>query len=308
MTNFVKNIINQKSHTIKMYLPIFANVFVWWKMIRPINLLIIVLTQISIRIFCVISKDNSLPNWYEDVIFWKIVAATLCVAAAGYVINDYYDIKIDIINKPKDVVIGKKIHRRGAILGHFCINFIGLLFGFSADIKIGIICFFCEFFLWAYSSILKPLPLVGNVLIGFLTGSSIYILSIPYDDNNIKSNSILVFSVFAFFITIVREIIKDMEDIKGDEMHQCKTLPIVLGIQKTKNIVYVFTISLILLLFSVYFSFSGFIALYFCIFIIPLLFVFMYLLNKAIHKQEYHFLSIFAKMIMFLGILGMILI
>ncbi len=290
-----------------MTLPVFANVFVWWKMIRPTNLLIIALTQISVRVFCVIADNKSLPNWYEDFVFWKIVVATLCVAAAGYVINDYYDIKIDIINKPKEVVIGKQIHRRGAILGHFFINFIGLLFGFWANIIVGIVCFFCEFFLWAYSSILKPLPLIGNLMVGFLTAGAIWILTIPYITINTKTNNILIFGLFAFFITIIREIIKDMEDIKGDQMHHCKTLPIVLGMKKTKNIIYIFVFILIIILLSVYFTFGGFITLYFYIFIIPLLSIFIYLLKKAEHKKDYHFLSVFCKMIMFLGILGMIL-
>ncbi|TAG07266.1 MAG: prenyltransferase [Cytophagia bacterium] len=291
-----------------MTLPIFAHISVWWKMIRPLNLLIIALTQISIRIFCVVAIDAPLVDWYNDIVFWKILGATLCVSAAGYIINDYYDIKIDLINKPKDVVIGKNIHRRGAILGHFFVNFIGLLLGFWANIWVGIICFFCEFFLWAYSSILKPLPLIGNVLVGFLTASSIWLLIIPYYFVNSKTYNIFIFGIFAFFITIVREIIKDMEDIKGDQAHSCKTLPIIWGIKRTKNVIYVFVSILIVILLSTYFSFGGFITLYFYIFIVPLLCIFMFLLNQALHKKEYHFLSVFCKMIMFLGILGMILI
>jgi 4-hydroxybenzoate polyprenyltransferase len=283
-------------------LPILAHFSIWWKMIRFKNLLIILLTQILSRIFLINSQEYS-PFWFTDVVFWAICGATICVAAAGYIINDYYDSKIDTINKPDKVLIGKYVHRRGAILVHFSLNFLGLLLGFWANIWVGIVCFLCEFFLWAYSSMLKPTALAGNVMVGFLTAGSLWIFIIPYSNS---SHYIGIFGMFALFISIIREIIKDMEDVKGDKEFGCKTLPIIWGIRKTKIILYIFNAILITLLLSTYFTLSFYLVVYFYSVLIPSLLIFIFFIQKADKKADFSFLSNLCKIIMILGVLGMV--
>jgi 4-hydroxybenzoate polyprenyltransferase len=240
---------------------------------------------------------------FTDFWLFLIVAATVMIAAAGYIINDYYDIKIDLINKPDRVVIGKTITRRYAIFFHTVISVTGVGMGLLINWKVGAVNFVSVFLLWLYSNNLKRQPLIGNLVVSILTGLSIFLLSFLYEQ---YLPLVMTYSLFAFFMTLIREIVKDMEDMKGDTTFGCKTLPIVWGIRKTKSFLYgtilVFSF-LVLWLDYQQLKISW-------IYFIPLLFVPMsilfYRLLKADTKKEFYQLSQLCKIIMLLGICSMI--
>ncbi|MFN6088351.1 MAG: geranylgeranylglycerol-phosphate geranylgeranyltransferase [Cyclobacteriaceae bacterium] len=240
---------------------------------------------------------------FTDFWLFLIVAATVMIAAAGYIINDYYDIKIDLINKPDRVVIGKTITRRYAIFFHTVISVTGVGMGLLINWKVGAVNFVSVFLLWLYSNNLKRLPLIGNLVVSLLTGLSIFLLSFLYEQ---YLPLVMTYSFFAFFMTLIREIVKDMEDMKGDTTFGCRTLPIVWGIRKTKSFLYgtilVFSF-LVLWLDYQQLKISW-------IYFIPLLFVPMsllfYRLLKADTKKEFYQLSQLCKIIMLLGICSMI--
>jgi 4-hydroxybenzoate polyprenyltransferase len=238
-----------------------------------------------------------------DLRLFLLTLSTVSIAAAGYIINDYYDVKIDYINKPDRVVIGRSIARRYAILLHVVLSALGILIGAFLSWRIALINQTAVFLLWLYSNLLKRLPIVGNLSVALLTGSSIFVVGVLY-----RSTTALVvsYAVFAFFMTLVREIIKDMEDLRGDNTFGCKTLPIVLGIRKTKLIVYAL-IALFL---------TAVVALDLAIRVLPfqfyLAFLFLPLLAmvgwlfRADMKRDFTQLSTFCKVIMLLGILSMV--
>ena len=240
---------------------------------------------------------------FTDFWLFLIVASTVMIAAAGYIINDYYDIKIDLINKPDRVVIGKTITRRYAIFFHTVISVTGVGMGLLINWKVGAVNFVSVFLLWLYSNNLKRLPLIGNLVVSLLTGLSIFLLSFLYEQ---YLPLVMTYSLFAFFMTLIREIVKDMEDMKGDTTFGCRTLPIVWGIRKTKSFLYgtilVFSF-LVLWLDYQQLKISW-------IYFIPLLFVPMsllfYRLLKADTKKEFCQLSQLCKIIMLLGICSMI--
>jgi len=240
---------------------------------------------------------------FTDFWLFLIVASTVMIAAAGYIINDYYDIKIDLINKPDRVVIGKTITRRYAIFFHTVISVTGVGMGLLINWKVGAVNFISVFLLWLYSNNLKRLPLIGNLVVSLLTGLSIFLLSFLYEQ---YLPLVMTYSLFAFFMTLIREIVKDMEDMKGDTTFGCKTLPIVWGIRKTKSFLYgtilVFSF-LVLWLDYQQLKISW-------IYFIPLLFVPMsllfYRLLKADTKKEFYQLSQLCKIIMLLGVCSMI--
>ena len=240
---------------------------------------------------------------FTDFWLFLIVASTVMIAAAGYIINDYYDIKIDLINKPDRVVIGKTITRRYAIFFHTVISVTGVGMGLLINWKVGAVNFISVFLLWLYSNNLKRLPLIGNLVVSLLTGLSIFLLSFLYEQ---YLPLVMTYSLFAFFMTLIREIVKDMEDMKGDTTFGCRTLPIVWGIRKTKSFLYgtilVFSF-LVLWLDYQQLKISW-------IYFIPLLFVPMsilfYRLLKADTKKEFYQLSQLGKIIMLLGICSMI--
>ena len=228
--------------------------------------------------------------------------STILIAAAGYIINDYYDVKIDYINKPDRVVIGKSITRRFAILFHVVLSFLGLAIGGYLSLSITALNAVTIFLLWLYSNNLKRLPFIGNLVVGLLTAASVYSVEILYRTGN---PIVMIYSVFALFMTLIREIIKDIEDLKGDNTFGCQTLPIVLGIRRTKFVIYsliaVFSVSVIIL-DQVYEALPF---RYYMIFLyVPLLILF-YLLIRADTKRDFLSLSTLCKVIMLLGILSM---
>ena len=264
------------------------------------NLLIIAVAQYFTVAFLVDPK--LLLDWRLAV----LSASTMIIAAGGYIINDYYDVKIDLINKPERVVVGRSISRRYAILLHTVLNVVGILLGLVLNWKIGVVCFFSVFLLWLYSNMLKRLPFVGNVAVALLTGSSIAIVLLLYPFA--AKTTLGIYTLFAFFTTLVREIIKDMEDLKGDNTFGCKTLPIVWGLRRTKNLIYLLTF----IFASSVFLIDGLVEplpmLYFSAFLFVPIAWLMIRLTRADTKRDFYQLSQLCKVIMVLGIFSMALI
>ena len=268
------------------------------KLTRVWNLLIIAFAQYFTAWF-LIGKWSSV---LLDIRFFFLCASTVSIAAAGYIINDYYDVKIDLINKPERVVVGKSVTRRFAILFHVVLSMLGILIGLTLSWRLGIVNVFCVFLLWLYSNNLKRLPFIGNFTVALLTGISIFSVDIFYRTGN---PLVIIYAAFSFFMTLVREIIKDMEDLKGDNTFGCKTLPIVWGIRKTKFMIYVTLIifaCIVLLLNQFY---VGLQLYYFLIFLFIPLFILTIRLIRADTIKDYAWLSSFCKLIMLLGILSM---
>lgn len=260
------------------------------------NLLIIGLAQ-----YCTAGFLISTETIFDTRLF-LLTTSTILIAAAGYIINDYYDVKIDLINKPERVIIGKGITRRYALLFHTLLSVTGVAIGFLLNWKIGVTSFICTFLLWLYSNALKRLPFVGNLTVALLTGLSIFIVNLLYPPVMVLVG---IYSIFAFFITMVREIIKDLEDLRGDDTFGCKTLPIVWGIRRTKLFTY-FLLALFALVVTFlhqrsiplpinFFAWSLF---------LPMVALVGWLV-RADTQRDFYQLSQFCKVIMLAGILSM---
>jgi 4-hydroxybenzoate polyprenyltransferase len=245
---------------------------------------------------------------YFTVFSWKLYVlamATIFVAAAGYIINDYYDVKIDLINKPERVVVGKSLRRRYALFFHAMWSLLGVTLGFFLDWRIGVINIFSGFLLWFYSNLLKRKPFVGNFSIALLTGLSVYQVAVLFDPAN---KMIIAYSFFSFFITLIREIIKDMEDWKGDTTFGCQTLPIIWGIRKTKLFIYglvVIHLAAIIYFNSLYLGFAITILTFFIF--VPIVLLILALV-KADTVKEFYYLSFYCKIILVAGIFSMLLV
>ncbi|MCS6820561.1 MAG: geranylgeranylglycerol-phosphate geranylgeranyltransferase [Microscillaceae bacterium] len=277
-------------------------VWAFFTLIRSFNLLIIAFTQYMIKFFLIDSKQLSIEQSLFNIELFLVSFSTICIAAAGYIINDYYDIKIDTINKPHKVIIGVYISRRGAILWNFALNVIGLGIAYWLSKQLFLVHLGAGVLLWFYSNYLKRTALLGNVVIGFLTAVSVLVMAVQYPQNQ---ELVGVFALFAFFITIVREIIKDIEDVKGDATFGCRTLPIIWGIRRAKRVIYVFFVIFSIILLSTYFSFHQRFVFYLYFVLLPLWGYFFVRLVRADTKKEFAFLSAFCKWIMILGVLSM---
>ena len=272
------------------------------KLIRLPNLLIVFLAQFMAAYFLVNPYDSLLP-YFTDNDLWLLIISTLLITAAGYIINDYYDVKIDLINKPQRVLVGHSFKRRVALLLHSIFNLVAVAIGFALSYTIGLINLIATFCLWLYSNQLKRLPLVGNLMVAMLTGASIALVGVLYGENEFLVNT---YALFSMGITLIREIVKDMEDLKGDSTHGCKTLPIIWGYRKTKNFIYFISILFVASLFWLATLLGNTVLIYYFLFLSPVFIFFIYKLYRADTTRAYLFLSNYCKMIMLSVILSMV--
>jgi len=270
---------------------------------RPINLLLVAFTQLMTAYFLVKTTNSGTPV-LEDFRLYLLVLGTVMITAAGYMINDYYDVKIDYINKPHEVIVGKGIKRRVVIVLHTILNFSGIALGLFVSLKVGLVNFFAAFLLWIYSNRLKREPFIGNLTVAFLTGLSVYIVAFYFQKNELL---VLTYAIFAFFLNLIREIIKDIEDRHGDRKHGCRTLPIVIGFRNTKQVIFgiatLFVISIFVITIKInktelfiYFGVLGLAFLWF-----------MWKIYLADRKKQFTNLSAWAKILMLVGTLSMAL-
>jgi 4-hydroxybenzoate polyprenyltransferase len=299
------------------------------KMIRLPNLFFIVLTQVLFHITILDKILHPLGVWpvIDGLNFVFLATASILIAAAGYIINDYFDINIDQVNKPKTNVVDSEIPRRWAMALHFVLSGAGLLLSAYVAWKTGLWYiiignFICVLLLFGYSVSLKRKLLIGNVIISLLTAWVILILCLAEIKITSQiqpllseaSNKIIrigiLYAAFAFISSLIREAIKDIEDMQGDERYGCRTMPIVWGVNATKVYIAVWLIVILALLvvLQVYvFRFEWWAAMAYSILLIIVPFVIIFLrLFKAQTQKIYHQLSNWTKLVMLSGILSMV--
>ncbi len=287
-------------------------------LIRYQNLLFIALVQIFIKygLFQPFGADTVLSTF--GIIL--LIIATLSIAAAGNIINDIYDVEIDKINKPNKVLIGKKISEKNANRLFIILNVIAVAIGFYLSNSIGKPGFAAIFIvfsalLYLYASYLKGILLIGNVLISALVAMSLIIVALfdllpAITVQNQTSQSaifkvVLHYALFAFFINLIREIVKDLQDINGDKKGGMNTLAISLGRKRTVMIVFLLgvfmTLSVVFYMYKYLYN-EQILLLYFLFAIVAPLLYFCLKSWSAETIKEFTFLSKVLKVIMFLGI------
>ena len=299
------------------------------KMIRLPNLIFIVLTQVLFHI--TVLDTILLPIGIRPTIdgwnFILLSVASVLIAAAGYIINDYFDINIDQINKPTANVVDKIVSRRWAMAWHFVLSGFGIILSAWLAWRTGLWYilignFICVLLLFGYSVSLKRKLLSGNILISLLIAWVILIICFSQINMAFRSlpgvseasNKIIrigiLYAAFAFISSLIREAIKDIEDLQGDERYGCRTMPIVWGVNAAKVYIAVWLVVILALLviLQVYVArFEWWWAMvYSIVFIIgPFVLIFLQL-YKAKDQKDYHRLSNWTKLVMLTGILSMI--
>ncbi|MCZ6595051.1 MAG: geranylgeranylglycerol-phosphate geranylgeranyltransferase [Bacteroidetes bacterium] len=298
------------------------NMISFLKLTRPVNLLLIILVQgiIKYGLLETLDVQVSLDNFR----FRLLVFATVCIAAAGNVINDIFDVNIDRINKPQQVIVGRRITEKSAYNFYIILNILGVGVGFYLSNLLdhpGLAAVFIVIsaLLYVYATQMKSMLLLGNILISLLVASSLLILILfdifPAIDTELKesqvlsSQAILMYAGFAFFINFIREIVKDLQDIDGDKNGGRKTLPIVLGRRRTVNVVFVLgVIALLCVLLYTYFVLYNYqkVVLYFVFLVAAPILFFCIKAWNAENDKHFAVLSIILKVVMFTGICSII--
>ena len=289
-------------------------VFAFFRLIRMGNLLIMLITQLLAYYFL---TDHLLA---EDMFSWRLVlltSATFLAAASGYIINDYLDIKIDLKNKPHRVIVGHVISRRQAMFLHLVFNVAAFFAGLLINFSIALAMASCAALLWFYSVVFKKSFLIGNILIALL--SAFVILILLLFDRSVSGYLVWSYAWFAFATTLIREVVKDIEDMQGDAKFDSKTIPIVWGVLRTRKLLISFTLIVLASLFIHLFVAHSFIpfahvynalmyGFYMLLFVAFPLLIVIYWLYGADTKNDFSRLSALLKIIMITGMLSMILI
>jgi 4-hydroxybenzoate polyprenyltransferase len=268
-----------------------------------VNLILLGTGQVLTWAFLVVGIDNlSFQEFLESKILF-LVFGTLLVAAGGYLINDYHDIKIDLINKPESVIIGNRISKKATLILYWLLTLSGIIFGALASLKVGLVNIAAANLLWFYSTALKRLPYWGNIAVSFLAMLSILVLLIPFGWHQ---DLLYWYAAITFSVMILREVIKDLEDMPGDEKENYRTIPLAYGLEYTKNLLYFLGVMIIfeLISFSIYLDAIGIWILFGCI--AALVLYLLILLRKADTKKEFSKLSLMSKLILTAGILSIL--
>ncbi|MFB6305720.1 MAG: geranylgeranylglycerol-phosphate geranylgeranyltransferase, partial [Flavobacteriales bacterium] len=285
------------------------------KLLRPLNLSIIALTMYLLHYAVTIEgieQYNNVLKYNSSFDFFLLVLSTILIAASGNIINDYFDLKADRINKPEKVIVGKYLPRRIAMAVHIFLNIIGVLIGIFLSFKydfwwILLIHVISITILWFYSIWFKRILLIGNFAIAFVTALvpvlvGIFDLNVLICDypnvfqwsSLINKNDdlfILLFlgyALFAFLATLIREIQKDMADVKGDRSAGSNTFPVIYGKKKSKGLVVsmIFVKIFLVFLISLYFLKQFYAITYFSILIVIPLVISAWVTFKADERKK----------------------
>lgn len=299
------------------------------RLIRYKNLFIIALLQVLLRygLLLPILAHYGINPVLTDLRFGLLIVSTILLAASGYVINDYFDIRIDRINRPDTVLVGKHIKRRTALFLHVLLTvtgvFVGLFLAYVARKEnYALMYILIPALLWYYSTTFKRHAVIGNLIISMLTALVPYVvvslefamLARVHGEAILQTNACSTawfwttgFAFFAFITNLIREIIKDTEDLRGDKAVGCRTLPIAIGVNFTKILVSLMVIGSVVTLWLLFFFIPEvqnipYAATYFilCLSIPYLLLLFQLYRSKS--SNGFHTASSISKVIMLLGI------
>ncbi|KGO90737.1 prenyltransferase [Flavobacterium suncheonense GH29-5 = DSM 17707] len=276
--------------------------------------------------FVFFKNQSDLLLALSDWQFVLLVVATVCIAAAGYVINNIMDQETDSVAKPNEVVVGKHLSESLAYNLYIGLNIVGVGIGFYLSNLIGKPMFSSVFIivaatLYLYATSFKQTLLIGNIIVALLLGLSVIIVGVfdlfpvTFDENRIQMAvyfSILTdYALFAFVLNFIREIVKDIEDMDGDYNAGMNTLPIVLGKERTAKIVFFLTlvpIALLLLYINKNLLTLEWVMYYLLLFVTAPLLYFLIKIWSAKTKKDFNHLSLILKLVLLFGILSIVVI
>ncbi|MEZ4841306.1 MAG: geranylgeranylglycerol-phosphate geranylgeranyltransferase [Flavobacteriaceae bacterium] len=272
--------------------------------VRGYNIAVIVLAQYLASIF-IFAPDKSLKTILLDLDLYFIVLATICVIASGYIINNFYDADKDLINRPQKTKIDSIVTQKTKLTIYFILNFLGFGFGFLVSWKAAVFFAIYIFLIWFYSHKLRSYPLVKLFSAATLSLLPFFAIFVYY-----KNFSTIIFThaSFLFFVLLIRELIKDLESIKGDIVLDYVTIPIKYGEYFTKMLITLITFfTLPPIYFLMKYPEIGYMRYYFY-FSILLLLIFEIFLWRSKNKKDYLILHTLLKILIIAGVFSLALI
>ncbi len=278
--------------------------FSMFSVVRGYNILVVVLAQYLASIY-IFAPDVPLKQVLFDVNLLMLVLASSAAIAAGYIINNFYDSEKDLINRPQKTMLDRLVSQNTKLSFYFVLNFLVLVFASYVSFRAVVFFALYIFAIWLYSHRLKKRPMVGNIVSAILTVTPFFAIFIYYSNFELV---VFAHAVFLFLLVSMRELTKDLENIKGDLALDYRTVPVVYGERISKIMLSVVAVITIVWAFLLIFFFDighMYIFFYLCI---VLLVVFLLILWRS--KRKIHFLLLhnMLKLIIVGGVFSILLI
>lgn len=281
-----------------------TKIFSFFSVIRGYNIWVIALAQYLSAIFILAPEKRALHILLDGQLFLIVLASSLTIAS-GYIINNFYDAKKDLINRPKKAMIDRLVSQSTKLKVYFTINFVVCLLMFMVSWRAVLFFSTYIFLIWYYSHKLKKYPIIGNLVASILAVLPFFGILMYYKN---FYHVIFAHAIFLYLIILIRELVKDLENIEGDLVANYKTIPVLKGEDFAKKIITLLTIfTLIPVYFLVDVYEIGHMDIYFYGSLIALLF-FIIKLWKTQTKIGYLKLHFLLKIIILLGVFSIILI
>ncbi|WP_299322216.1 geranylgeranylglycerol-phosphate geranylgeranyltransferase [uncultured Maribacter sp.] len=275
-----------------------------FSVVRGYNILVIALAQYLASIY-ILAPELPVRKVVFDVNLFVIVIASAMVIAAGYIINNFYDAEKDLINKPRKSMLDRLVSQRFKLTTYFVLNFFAVIAASYVSFKA--VFFFSSYIfgIWIYSHKLKKIPFLGNFISATLAITPFFVVFIYY--KNIQP-VIFMHAVFLFLLILAREMIKDLENISGDLAQNYRTIPIIYGVRTSKVLISLLILLTLVPSLLLIFKFDvGYMNFYFMLCVV-LLVLFVFLLFKAKARKDYVWLHNILKLIIVMGVFGILLI
>lgn len=278
--------------------------FSMFSVVRGYNILIIVVAQYLASIY-ILAYDIPVNKVITDLNLLLLVMASSATIAAGYIINNFYDSEKDLINRPQKSMLDRLVSQNTKLSLYFVLNFAAVILASAVSFKAVVFFSIYIFSIWFYSHKLKKLPFIGNFTSAILTITPFFIIFIHYKNFEYV---VFVHAMFLFLIISMRELTKDLENIKGDLANDYHTIPIVYGESASKVMLTVLGLLTLIPQFLLICKFQVGNMAYFFYLTILFLAVFQFLLWKSNSKSQYLILHNILKFIILMGVLSIPLI
>ena len=287
-----------------------------FSVVRGYNIPIIILAQYLSAIFILAPEQRALNILLDFNLFILVFASALTIAS-GYIINNFYDSKKDLINRPNKSMLDRLVSQKTKLNVYFTLNFIVALMVLFVSWRAFLFFSMYIFLIWFYSHKIKKQPFIGNLMSAFLAVLPFFAIllyyynQIPFEEiENYSSQLAVIFAhaSFLFLLLLIREMIKDLENLKGDLANNYKTIPIVYGEKFSKNIISVLIITTVLPVYVLIEIYDvGYMDTYFYGCLIVLV-IFVLALQKATQKEQFLRLHNVLKFLIVAGVFCVVLI
>ena len=282
----------------------FFKLFSLFSFVRGYNILIIIIAQYLTSIY-ILAPQLPIKEILFDINLFMIVVASATAIASGYIINNFYDSEKDLINRPNKSILDRLVGRRTKLNFYFVLNFLSLVSALFVSYKAALFFFLFIFGIWLYSHKLKKYPFIGNLVAAILAVVPLFAVFVYYKNFDLV---IFVHATFLFIIISMRELVKDLENLKGDLLQNYQTIPVIYGSLASKKILTFLSLLALLTTYLLIVKFDIGAMDYFFLGSIIALLIFVILLWKSNKKLHYLVLHNILKFIVVIGVFCIFLI